>query len=258
MALNFFPGRNAACIITGASRGLGRAIAKQFAALAIDRMDLILTARTESDLISLRDEITQQVPQVKVHIVIGSLERQETIASIEDEMRKLAEEEVFDQVVLIHNAGSLNDPERLVAQNNTQLMEELNKYFCLNVTSFICLTASFMSAFPDVQNRVIVNISSLAGLQALKGMSVYGSAKAARDSVIRSIAHENPDIRCISYAPGPLATEMAVILSQKGYLKEFFENKNNLLHPETTVKKLIQLLQENTFENGAHIDVYDQ
>jgi sepiapterin reductase len=251
-----FPGKRVCCVITGASRGLGRELGKQFARLPVDHMDLLLTARTESDLKTLKDEIELET-KARVVIVSGSLDNSGTLTAIEEQMKQLADSSVMDQVILIHNAGSLGDPRRLVVDQKIQVFDELEKYFSLNVTSFICLTSAFLTAFEKVVNKTIINISSLASLQAMKGMAVYSSGKAARDAVIRSIAHENPDVRCISYAPGPLETRMADELRANSYLKDFFENKLNLLTPETTVNKLIELLKKNEYENGAHVDFYD-
>lgn len=258
----FFPAATVCCVVTGASRGLGREIASQLAQLSCDRMDLVLTARSESDLLSLVHDIEEHACQerVKTHVVAGSLENKDTLDQIREVLQKLATDVKYDQAALVHNAGSLDDPSKLLSQYGVQSLDTLNSYFCLNVTSFICLTSVFLTAFPVTVtgSRLLVNISSLAGVQALKGMSVYGSGKAARDALVRSLAHEQPDVRCISYAPGPLQTDMADTLRAKGYLKDFFENRDNLLQPKTTVAKLIRILQENSYENGTHIDFFDE
>ena len=68
-------------------------------------------------------------------------------------------------------------------------------------------------------------------------------------------------IKSLNYAPGPLETSMTESLtSSTGLQKDlqsFFQQKQNLLDPKDSALKLLQLLDSNDFENGAHVDYYD-
>ena len=81
------------------------------------------------------------------------------------------------------------------------------------------------------------------------------SGKASRDAFFRSVALENESVKVLSYAPGPLQTDMVEILRNDGYLKEEFKNMD-VLKPETTAEKLIEILENNKFSSGDHIDYY--
>lgn len=70
-------------------------------------------------------------------------------------------------------------------------------------------------------------------------------------------------IKTLNYAPGPLDTDMQKEIrdsspheEQRAFYIEMKE-QGTLLKPEQSAKKMIKLLEENSFENGAHIDYYD-
>lgn len=81
--------------------------------------------------------------------------------------------------------------------------------------------------------------------------------KAARDAFFRNVARENPDILVLNYAPGPLKTNMVEILKTKSFLKDWFNDSNNILLPETSVNKLIDILEASKFTSGQHVDFFD-
>ena len=56
----------------------------------------------------------------------------------------------------------------------------------------------------------VVNISSLAAVQPVKRWGLYCTGKAGRDMLFKVMAAEDPDIRVLNYAPGPLDTGMQV------------------------------------------------
>jgi len=80
--------------------------------------------------------------------------------------------------------------------------------------------------------------------------------KAARDHYMKSVAHENPNIRVLNYAPGPLKTDMLETVRSQGHLAEFFKD-GNILVPEQSAKKMIVLLERNVYENGIHMDYFE-
>lgn len=164
----------------------------------------------------------------------------------------------FDHALLVHNAGSLGNPKQLTNEFTSNDFEQLSGYFKLNVTSVIAMTGSFLKCFSHTPKKSIVNISSLAGITPMKGLNVYGAGKAARDAFFRSVALENPDTRVLNYAPGPVKTDMASTLRRNSYLQDFFEKDSNILPPEKTVAKLIEILEIDKFTSGAHIDYFDE
>lgn len=80
--------------------------------------------------------------------------------------------------------------------------------------------------------------------------------KAARDNFLKSVAHENAAIKVLNYAPGPLRTDMLETVRSQGYLAELFKD-GSILTPEQSAKKMVLLLERNTYENGAHVDYFE-
>ncbi|XP_015282913.1 PREDICTED: sepiapterin reductase [Gekko japonicus] len=143
--------------------------------------------------------------------------------------------------------------------------DEVNGYLNLNVTSALCLTASILKAFPAEPGlcRTVVNISSLCALKPFKSWALYCTGKAARDMMFQVLAAEEPDVRVLNYAPGPLDTDMQELArTQSGdlELREQFlrmKQQGQLLDCDVSSQKLLKLLLEDTFESGAHVDFYD-
>ncbi|XP_008120216.2 sepiapterin reductase isoform X2 [Anolis carolinensis] len=159
--------------------------------------------------------------------------------------------------------GSLGD----ISKSFCELTDaaEVGAYLDLNVTSALCLTAGLLQAFPARPGlrRTVVNISSLAALQPFKSWSLYCTGKAARDMMFRVLAQEEPDVRVLSYAPGPLDTDMQEEVRTKSRdpkLRQIFlemKEEGKLLDCDVSARKLLDLLLADTFESGAHIDFYD-
>lgn len=79
-------------------------------------------------------------------------------------------------------------------------------------SSVVVLNGVFLEAvsqYPDVKVEV-VHISSLCGVQPFKTWGLYCSAKAARNMFFKTMAVEEPNIRVLNYAPGPLDNDMQV------------------------------------------------
>lgn len=87
--------------------------------------------------------------------------------------------------------------------------------------------------------------------------TILDLVKAARDAFFRSVSLECPEVKCLSYAPGILNTNMAETLKKEGYNKEVYNISSNVLEPIHSAEKMIKILEENLFHNGDHIDYYD-
>ncbi|CAG14283.1 unnamed protein product, partial [Tetraodon nigroviridis] len=114
----------------------------------------------------------------------------------------------MEHVLLVNNAASLGDVSRYARTFTTRA--EVDSYMSLNISSCLCLTACVLQAFPQrpgVQ-RTVVNVSSLCAQQPFSSWVLYCTAKAARDMMFRVLAAEEPELRVLSYAPGPLDTDM--------------------------------------------------
>ncbi|KAI8792811.1 sepiapterin reductase-like [Biomphalaria glabrata] len=254
------------CVITGPTRGLGRSIAQQFANKLPKGSLFILLSRNQilldsiSELILLKDGI---------RTVTGIFDQgscdQNLYDNILEDCLKNAEADVteFQQAILINNSGTL---EPLDFVRNLDDVCTISNFFNTNLAGCVALTSKFMQLFnsPSIKSKIIVNISSLSAVQPMKSWALYCMAKSARDMMIKVISEEEENIRTLNYAPGPLVTDMTNIACQNTKdmeLRNWFEEqvrKKSLVECDSSALKLVSILQKNTFENGAHIDYYDE
>lgn len=248
------------CLVTGASKGLGKSIATQFAVQWHNNgaeLDVMLLARDEAGLKSCKEAIAEVAPSVNTIIVPCDL-------SDLSEVQKLGSKlptGKYENLMLVHNAGTCPEISRPLLSHDDGT--NMQKQFAVNYTSMVMLNSLLLTKFKDVQDRVVVLITSILATVPMNGFGLYGACKAARDSYARVLALENPTIRVLSYSPGPLDTEMLQYVRSSHYsdevrksIKSSYE-KGEVLQPITSVKKLVDLLKTDTFESGKVIDYYD-
>lgn len=179
-------------LVTGAGRGIGRAIALACAAAGAD---VALVARTRSDLDSLASEVATGGRRAAVlPCDVSRTEELETVVA-----RCVAELGRLD--VLVNNAGGTgpNDPLRTSPAKFLQALE-------WNVMPAYTLTRAAIPAMRD--GGSVINITSAAARYAQRSFSSYGTAKAALTQLTRLLAQDfAPAIRVNAIAPGPVVTE---------------------------------------------------
>lgn len=195
-------GKNA--IITGASRGIGRAIALRLAELGAD---VVLNYR--SDLNSV-EEVVKQVEEkgVKALAVKGD------VSSFDDAKRIVDETiENFGSIdILVNNAGITKD---------TLLMrmkeEEFDRVINVNLKGVFNCTKHVVPVMLKQRSGRIINISSVVGLSGNAGQANYAAAKAGIIGFTKSIAKEigSRGITVNAIAPGYIETDMTEVLSDK-------------------------------------------
>ncbi|XP_071311913.1 sepiapterin reductase [Agelaius tricolor] len=274
------PGRWAAtaCVVTGASRGFGRSLARLLAPQLGPGSVLMLLARSADALAELATELragatgsaTGSGPEsgtgssgLRVQCVPADLGSEEGLRRAGAALRELLRDESFGRLLLVNNAGSLGD----ISKSFLDLtdLEEINAYFSFNISSALCLTSTALRAFgarPGC-SRTVVNISSLCALEPFPSWALYCSGKAARDMMFRVLALEEPGVRVLNYAPGPLDTDMQLLARSKtgdpGLRQHFqrLQEQGQLIPSSVSAQKLLQLLQEDSFSSGAHVDFFD-
>jgi NAD(P)-dependent dehydrogenase (short-subunit alcohol dehydrogenase family) len=178
-------------IVTGASRGLGLALAR---ALAERGWRLIIDARGAEALEAARHELAALTGVVAVvGDVADERHRRELVAA------------AGDQIDLVVNNASLLGPSPLppVAELPPVALEEVLR---ANVTGPLGL---LQLALPRMRDGArIVNVSSDAAVEPYEGWGGYGSSKAALDQLTRVLAAERPDLRVYSVDPGDMRTQM--------------------------------------------------
>ncbi|XP_004691576.1 PREDICTED: sepiapterin reductase [Condylura cristata] len=254
----------AVCVLTGASRGFGRALAPLLAPLLSPGSVLVISARSDEALRQLEAELNADRPSLRVERVPADLGTEAGLQQLLGALGKLVRPEGLQRLLLINNAGTLGDVSRGFVDLGDPA--EVNNYWALNLTSALCLTSSILKAFRDSPglSKTVINISSLCALQPFKGWALYCAGKAARDMMFQVLATEEPSVRVLSYAPGPLDTDMQHVARETSVDPELrkklqeLKTKGELVDCRMSAQKLLSLLQKDTFKSGAHIDYYDE
>lgn len=249
-------------IITGASVGIGRALAQAFSREVAEKSVFVITGRNAENLNETKRLVAQDAPGVEV---VARVMDHSTATF--DDYRKLITDtwskiSAADGVLLVHNVGTIGDVRKYATALTDE--KEIDDYFHLNITSVMTLTSAFLEKFPNGSNisRTIINISSLAAIKPMAGTGIYCTGKAARQMYMRIIAVENPTVKVLNYSPGPVDTAMHKALHHG--VKEIAEaargmvESGTLLTPEATSLKLVKILETQNFQSGDHVDYYDR
>jgi len=255
------------CLITGASKGIGKEIAIQFAKNVGPGSVFLTLARSASGLGETKSEMlvsgAKDLQVVTATIDLGKPDAAEYLSMINSALITTGNKaEDFESCILVHNAGSLgNITLRVIEVDN---LEEIRNYFEFNLFSLILLTSQFFKVFNDSnKQRSIIQISSLGAVQPFKTWGYYCAGKAARDMLMRSIALEDPSITTFNWAPGPVETDIYSEAIEKtgdpDLAKVFSDSRKEgtVLTASQTITKLVKLLGEKKYTKGEHVDYYD-
>ncbi|KAJ5220605.1 uncharacterized protein N7469_009492, partial [Penicillium citrinum] len=197
-------------LITGASSGIGRSTAFEFARSSPQNLKLILTARRIGTLNEIAAEIIQEVGDgVKVLPVQLDVSSPEEVRAFKDQLPV----EFRDIDVLVNNAGLV----RGVAKAPEILEEDINVMFQTNVTGLINMTQAILPGMLERNNGAgsgdIINIGSIAGREPYVGGGIYCATKAAVRSFTESMRKEliSKRIRVICIDPGQVETDFSVV-----------------------------------------------
>lgn len=223
-------------LITGASRGLGAAMAR---IAAENGAAVALNARSEAALEQVAADIEQDGGQVLV--VPGDVSRREDcVALVERAVERFGRLDV-----LINNAGILQ-PIAPMAEADP---EGWRYNLLVNVLGPMMLVQAAIPHLRATNGRVI-NVSSGAATGAKAGWASYCASKAALNHMTRVLAAEEPAITAVAVRPGVVDTEMQAVIRREGKGgmtaedHQSFVNryeKGELVSPETSARALIAL-----------------
>ena len=204
-------------IITGAGKGIGKAIALAFAEAGAN---IVCAARTESDIQTTAAEAEKF--GIKALAIKTNTKSEKQLESLVSSTIKK-----FGKIdILVNNAGGAMPNDALKTS-----AEQFNNDYHFNVTSPFILSTLCIPHMQANGGGNIINITSAAARYSQKNFSSYGSAKAALTQLTKLLAADfAPDIRVNAIAPGTIMTEA---LSQ--FLDEDSTNKMIELTPMKTV-----------------------
>jgi NAD(P)-dependent dehydrogenase (short-subunit alcohol dehydrogenase family) len=185
--------RTPSALITGASRGLGLALARS---LAADGWRLIIDARDPGALEAAAAELAEHTTVVALAGDVASEEHRLALAEA------AAAAGGFD--VVVHNASLLGpSPQPALADYP---LEKLREVYSVNVFAPLRLTQLLL---PHLRPGArLVFVTSDASVEAYEGWGGYGSSKAALDQVAAVLAAEQPGFRVYAVDPGDMNTRM--------------------------------------------------
>jgi NAD(P)-dependent dehydrogenase (short-subunit alcohol dehydrogenase family) len=209
-------------LLTGASHGLGRALART---LAADGWRLVIDARGAGDLNSLARELAGRTT---VRAIPGDIaddaHRHALIAAVADLGR-------LD--LLVNNASTLG-PTPLPHLDAADL-DAVRAVYDVNVIAPLALTQLALPWLREADTGTIVNITSDAAVDGYEGWGAYGSSKAALEQWGNVLAAEEPNVRVYTFDPGDMRTQM----HQNAFPGEDISDRPE---PETVVPAFVALL----------------
>jgi NAD(P)-dependent dehydrogenase (short-subunit alcohol dehydrogenase family) len=214
-------------IITGASRGLGLALART---LATRKWALVLDARGERDLERAAREL-------------GALTEVTAITGdVTDPQHRLALVAAAGEQVdlLVNNASVLGpSPQPGLAEYP---LDELQRVYEVNVLAPLALTQLVLPRLAD--GAAVLNVTSDAAVEPYEGWGGYGSSKAALEQLSAILGAEQPAIRVYAVDPGDMNTQ----LHQEAFPGEDISDRPP---PEDSVPGLIALI-EGSLPSGRY------
>ncbi|WP_192345922.1 3-ketoacyl-ACP reductase [Algoriphagus sp. Y33] len=214
-------------LITGAGKGLGKAIAE---ALAKEGVHLALLSRTEADLLAVKKIVAEIDASLKVSIAVAD---QSDFPSIKNAIASLISETGVPDI-LVNNAG--------IGKFGKFLDLEVGEWENIIKVNLLGVYYVIHEVLPGMLARKsgdIVNVSSTAGQKGNAMTSAYSASKFGLNGLTESLMQEvrKSDIRVFSMSPSTIATDLAI----GNNLTD--GNPDNVLQPEDFAELLVAHLK---------------
>lgn len=220
-------------LITGASKGLGKAFAY---ACAAKGMNLLLTARSLHLLEPLAEELKKMQVDVKIHAC--------------DLLDHAAHRKIFDWIeeegyqvnMLINNAGM-----GFYGQFDEQNLEKHLEVMHLNMDAMVKMAHAFLNHSPKNQRRYLLNVSSMGAYLPVPYMAIYAASKAFMLSFSNAIRYElkSQNVYVTALCPGGVETEFFTPAQMDEVAKR---NAKFMDSPAFVAQKALQALLKNKRE----------
>ena len=212
-------------IITGASRGLGLALAH---ALADRGWNLVLDARGGEALQAAAEALS---PKTQVVAVTGDVADEAHRAELVEAARALGGPDL-----LVNNASLLGpSPQPKLADYP---LDEFRAVYEVNVTAPLALIQAALPLLTQSPQGRILNVTSDAGVEGYEGWGGYGSSKAALEQLSKVLAAEHPELQVWWVDPGDMNTQML----QEAYPDEDVSDRPS---PEESVPGILKLIDDD-------------
>ena len=212
-------------IITGASRGLGLALAR---ALAERSWNLVLDARGGEALQNVAEELSATTEVVTVAGDVADDSHREQLVE--------AARAMGGPDLLVNNASLLGpSPQPKLADYP---LDTFRAVYEVNVTAPLALLQRALPLLAQSPQGAVINVTSDAGVEGFEGWGGYGSSKAALEQLSKVLAAEHPELKVWWVDPGDMNTKM----QQEAYPDEDVSDRPP---PEESVPGILRLMDEN-------------
>ncbi|MBE7685765.1 SDR family NAD(P)-dependent oxidoreductase [Tenacibaculum piscium] len=237
-------------IITGGSKGIGKALTKKYTS---ENYTVFSLARTLSEV--------KNVQHISVDLT-DSIATQTIFTALLDKIIHQNSTSKITSITLVNNAGRLGK----IANLENLEASDIAKSMQLNITTPFILSGLFIKKTQDLAcKKQIINISSGAAKKPYEGWSVYCSSKTAIDMLTKTIALEQAElqngVKCIAIYPGVVATDMQIQIRNTNEtdfknVQRFIDLMKNkeLYTPNFVADTIYKIDIENQLSNG---DVFD-
>lgn len=220
-------------IITGASEGIGKAIALE---LAKYQVNLVLAARTESKLLALAEEIRKKY-NTKVLTLPTDVSKEEDTKNLINKTL-----ETFGHIdILINNAGIAT-----YSYFHKEEISRLRKVMEINYWGTVYCTSEALPSMIERKKGKIVNVSSIAGLVAFPTLGNYSATKHAVNGFSNALRSEvaQHNINVILVCPGSTKTD---IVKNSEHNKGININPEDYrgMSPEKVAKRTVKAILDN-------------
>lgn len=209
--------KNKVALVTGANRGIGRAIVETFIERGVRKV--YLGVRNLESVADLEQQYADQV--TPIHI---DLSRPNTVFS--------AAANAQDVDIVVNNAGVLKNASPLQAE----IIDALHSQIDINVAGLLRMAQAFAPVLKINGGGALVQLNSVASLRSFPAFAAYAASKAAAYSITQALRQElaPQNTVVLSVHPGPIATDMA----NDAGLKDIAES------PSIVAEGIIQALRD--------------
>lgn len=231
-------------IITGASRGIGREIAKQ---LARNKVKVIANYnQSEKEAKELKAELEKE--NIEIDIIKADVskrkEAQELVKFVLDKYKKID--------VLVNNAG-ISEYKMFTDETD----EDWNKVINTNLYSAFVMSQEVIPNMVHYKEGCIINISSIWGMVGASLEVLYSISKAGMNGMTKALAKElgPSNIRVNAIAPGSIKTDMNANLTQEELENLEKEIPLERIGKAEDIAKCVKWLVEDNYTTGQVISI---